>query len=223
VVGLSGIVKKRAPAYKVHVSDLVSGKWVEKPDGRFVLTNSGLEVQRARVMGTVVDKFSSSQSDFGSITVDDGTETIRAKAWKNQSPLLNRVQIGDIVDVIGRVKEYLGEIYLVPELIISVEDPNWELIRELEIMSLNPKDRTSQVKEEIGVSEEDRTPGEEDLVEKIGNVLEIIEEMDEGEGVDFETIKKKTGLSKKEVESCLVELLSDGTIYEPRPQNYRKL
>lgn len=220
---MSGITKKRATAYKVHISDLVSGRWVEKPNGRFVLTNSGLEAQRARVMGTVVDKFISSQSDFGSITIDDGTETIRAKAWKNQSPLLGKVQIGDIVDVIGKVRKYKGEIYLVPELIVNVEDPNWELVRELEIMSFNSEDKTSLAKEEIGVSEEDKTLVEEDLVDKIGNVLEIIEEMDEGEGVDFETIKKKTGLSQKEVESCLVELLSDGTIYEPRPQNYRKL
>ena len=220
---MSGIVKKRSTAYKVHISDLVSGKWVEKPNGRFVLTNSGLEAQRARVMGTVVDKFISSQSEFGSITVDDGTKTIRAKAWKTQNPLINKVQIGDIVDVIGKVREYQGEIYLVPELIISVDDPNWELLRELEIMSLNPKDKTSPVKEEIGISEEDEAAVEENLVDKIGNVLEIIEEMDEGEGVDFGTIKKKTGLSQKELESCLVELLSDGTIYEPRPQNYRKL
>ncbi|WXG40871.1 MAG: OB-fold nucleic acid binding domain-containing protein [Candidatus Freyarchaeum deiterrae] len=220
---MSGIVKKRAAAYKVHISDLVSGKWVEKPGGRFVLTNSGLEAQRARVLGTVVDKFISSQSEFGSITVDDGTKTIRAKTWKTQNPLLNKVQIGDIVDLIGKVREYQGEIYLVPELIINVDDPNWELLRELELISFNPKDKTSPIKEEVGVSEEDKPPAEEDLVDKIGNVLEIIEEMDEGEGVDFETIKKKTGLSQKELESCLVELLSDGTIYEPRPQNYRKL
>lgn len=219
---MSGIVKKRATAYKVHISDLISGKWVEKPNGWFVLTKSGLETQRARVMGTVVDKFISSQSDFGSITIDDGTETIRAKAWKNQSSLLSKVQIGDIVDVIGKVRSYHGEIYLVPELIISVEDPNWEIVRELEIMSFDSEDKISSLKEEIGVSEEEKII-EEDLVEKIGNILEIIEEMDEGEGVDFETIKKKTGLSQKEVESCLVELLSDGTIYEPKPQNYRKL
>ncbi|MEM2144510.1 MAG: OB-fold nucleic acid binding domain-containing protein [Candidatus Jordarchaeaceae archaeon] len=219
---MSGIVKKRATAYKVHISDLISGKWVEKPNGRFVLTKSGLETQRARVMGTVVDKFISSQSDFGSITIDDGTETIRAKAWKSQSSLLSKVQIGDIVDVIGKVRSYHGEIYLVPELIVNVEDPNWEIVRELEIMSFDSEDKISSLKEEIGVSEEEKII-EEDLVEKIGNVLEIIEEMDEGEGVDLETIKKKTGLSQKEVESCLVELLSDGTIYEPRPQNYRKL
>ncbi|MFB0560398.1 MAG: OB-fold nucleic acid binding domain-containing protein [Candidatus Lokiarchaeia archaeon] len=219
---MSGIVRKRATAIKLHSSDLISGKWVEKPTGRYVLTNSGVEVQRARVMGTVVDKFISSQSDYGSITIDDGTETIRAKGWKNQNSLLNSVQIGDIVDVIGKVREYRGEIYLVPELIINVDDPNWELVRELEIMIFQPREKTVPVKEEVGVSDENKTLAEE-LVDKIGHVLEIIEEMDEGEGVDFDTIKTETGLSQKELESCLIELLSDGTIYEPRPQTYRKL
>ena len=219
---MSGIVRKRATAYKLHTSVLISGKWVEKPTGRYVLTNSGLEVQRARVMGTVVDKFISSQSDYGSITIDDGTETIRVKGWKNQNSLLNSVQIGDIVDVIGKVREYRGEIYLVPELIINVADPNWELVRELEIMLFQPREKTVPVKEEVGVSDENKTLAKE-LVDKIGHVLEIIEEMDEGEGVDFDTIKTETGLSQKELESCLIELLSDGTIYEPRPQTYRKL
>ncbi|MGQ9722508.1 MAG: OB-fold nucleic acid binding domain-containing protein [Candidatus Jordarchaeum sp.] len=219
---MSGIVRKRATAYKVRTSDLVSGRWVEKPNGRYVITNSGLEVQRARVMGTVVDKFVSSQSDYGSITVDDGTETIRVKGWKNQNSLLNNVQIGDIVDVIGRVRKYQNEIYLIPELIIKVDDPNWELVRELEIMSYTPRYKSVSVKEEIGISDEDK-PLEEEFVDKIGKVLEIIEEMDEGEGVNFDTIKRETRLSQKELDSCLVELLSDGTIYEPRPQTYRKL
>ncbi|MEM2133770.1 MAG: OB-fold nucleic acid binding domain-containing protein [Candidatus Jordarchaeaceae archaeon] len=220
---LSRIIKKRATAYKVHISDLVNGKWVEKPNGRFIVTVSGLEVQRARVMGTVVDKFISSQSDFGSITIDDGTETIRAKFWKNQNSPINKVQIGDIVDIIGKVKEYRGEVYLVPELVINVDDPNWEIVRELELMLLKPTGEISHLKEEIGVSEEDKTVPEEDLASNITRIMEVIEKFDEGEGVDFQIIKKETGLSLKELESGLTELLSDGTIYEPRPQTYRKL
>ncbi len=220
---MSRIIKKRATAYKVHISDLVNGKWVEKPNGRFIVTGSGLEVQRARVMGTVVDKFISSQPDFGSITIDDGSETIRAKFWKNQNSPINKVQIGDIVDIIGKVKEYRGEVYLVPELVINVDDPNWEIVRELELMLLKPVGETSPLKEDIGVSEEDKTVPEEDLASKITRIMEVIEKFDEGEGVDFQIIKKETGLSLKELESCLTELLSDGTIYEPRPQTYRKL
>ncbi|MEM2956988.1 MAG: OB-fold nucleic acid binding domain-containing protein [Candidatus Jordarchaeaceae archaeon] len=220
---MSRIIKKRATAYKVHISDLVNGKWVEKPNGRFIVTVSGLEVQRARVMGTVVDKFISSQSDFGSITIDDGTETIRAKFWKNQNSPINKVQIGDIVDIIGKVKEYRGEVYLVPELVINVDDPNWEIVRELELMLLKPTGEISHLKEEIGVSEEDKTVPEEDLASNITRIMEVIEKFDEGEGVDFQIIKKETGLSLKELESGLTELLSDGTIYEPRPQTYRKL
>ncbi|MBS7267420.1 MAG: hypothetical protein KIH10_01130 [Candidatus Freyarchaeota archaeon] len=220
---MSRIIKKRATAYKVHISDLVNGKWVEKPNGRFIVTGSGLEVQRARVMGTVVDKFISSQSDFGSITLDDGTETIRAKFWKNQNSPINKVQVGDIVDIIGKVKEYRGEVYLVPELVINVDDPNWEIVRELELMLLKPAGEISHLKEEIGVSEEDKTVPEEDFASNITRIMEVIEKFDEGEGVDFQIIKKETGLSLKELESGLTELLSDGTIYEPRPQTYRKL
>lgn len=222
MVGLSRVVRKRATAYKVRISDLVSGKWVEKPDGRYVLTGSGLEVQRARVMGTVVDKFVNPQSEYGSITIDDGTETIRVKVWRVQSSQLESVQTGDIVDVIGKVRQYRDEIYLLPELIISVDDPNWELVRELEIMAFNPRGEVRPL-EEVGVSESTPPTEEINLIDKIGSVLEVIEELDEGEGVDFDTIKSETGLSSKELESCLIELLSDGTIYEPRPRTYRKL
>ena len=45
----------------------------------------------------------------------------------------------------------------------------------------------------------------------------------EGEGAEFESIRKKLKLSEKGLEELLFSLLKDGFIYEPKPRRYKVL
>ena len=126
---------ERMTAKKVRISDIMSGRWVKREgmEPSFVVTDTGEKVSRARVMGTIVQTFFAEDGNFGSVTIDDGTDTIRAKTFKTLKPMENSVE-GDNVDVIGKVREYNGEVYMIPEVVTKLADPNSELLRRLELI-----------------------------------------------------------------------------------------
>ena len=117
-------------AVKLRIKDLVEGTC----DGRSVSTIFG-EVSEARVLGTLIDIFVSDDENYMSLTVDDGTETVRVKAWRQDVGKLKKFSKGDLIDVVGKVREYNEEIYLTPEVVLKVSPNKW-VLRELELMKL---------------------------------------------------------------------------------------
>ncbi len=125
-------------AVKIRVVDLVTGEYVPQSEGSpaFVRTRIG-DVRRVRVLGTVVERYErEDERGFASLTVHDGSGAVRVKVWDENVSLLKDFKKNDIVDIIGRVSywEARGEIFIVPNLIIPIEDFNWELLRRLEII-----------------------------------------------------------------------------------------
>ena len=100
---------ERMTARKVRVCDLVNGRWVKREgmEPSFIITEHGDKVSRARVLGTVVGLFLAEDGNFGSLTVDDSTDTIRAKTFSTTKPVDN-FAVGDVVDLVGKVREYNG-------------------------------------------------------------------------------------------------------------------
>ena len=129
--------RKRLTAIKTRIKPVTSGMFVVQQglSPNYILTTDGLRLARVRVLGTIVDKFLSENRSFASVTIDDGTDTIRAKSFRSSS-IFNSHEVGDIVDLVGKIREYQEEVYLIPEVIINVE-PNIELLRELEIKILS--------------------------------------------------------------------------------------
>jgi len=125
-------------AAKVYAMELVSGEFIKgSGSGRSWLRMwNGDDLDKARVMGTIVQSFLSNDGTYCALTVDDGTETVRVKGWRDDAKRMSAFQPGEIVDVIGQVREYNGEVYLSPMSITAIEDPNWEALRELEIYRL---------------------------------------------------------------------------------------
>ncbi len=137
---------QRQTAKKVRAVDLISGEWVKKEgmEPSYVITPAKENIARARIAGTVVGKFTSEDGNFSSITLDDSTASIRAKLWR-EIELLNTVQVGDLVNLIGKVREYEGEIYIVPEIITKIT-PDQETLFRLEVLELIKK-RSGNVQE----------------------------------------------------------------------------
>ena len=193
---------ERQTARKVRISSLNEGQWVKKEglEPSFVVTAQGENVARARVLGTVVGKFVAEDENFASITVDDGSDTIRAKTFKTVKPLDTSV-IGDVVDVIGKVREWNGEVYIIPEIVAKVENPNLELLRRLEIAAKAPE-----------------APAQEDLRSL---VLGIISEA--AEGISYDALIQKAGKGEQVVEKVINDLLAEGVCYEPTPGKIKKI
>lgn len=216
----------RQTARKVRICDLMDGAWVKKEgmEPSFVTTPYGEDVARARVLATIVAKFISEDGNFGSLTLDDGTDTIRAKCFKELKPM-EKAEIGDLVDLIGKVREYQGEIYLMSETILRVKDTNWELLRKLELIRKLRNFKTGRVQpseakpEEVpDAPEEKKTEDNSELRKRILKMIGAGEE-----GMEFGEVIKKARAPEPQVERVLNDLLSEGICYEPTPGKIRKI
>jgi len=130
---------ERQVARKLQIRTINSGKFVqierESEETRFIpnyIEINGNKISRVRVLATVIDKFVSDNNEYASLTLDDTTDTIRCKIFGDLS-MLENIEKGDVVDVIGRIREYNGELYILPEIIVKIDDPNFEVLRKLEI------------------------------------------------------------------------------------------
>lgn len=129
----------RLTAHKVWIKDIINGKYFQVDDRwepNYLITPRGRKISRIRIIGVVVNKFTNDESTYASITLDDTTDTIRIKAWEADVAKLDSINIGKTIDLIGKVKEYGDELYIVPEVIVPLKDHNWELVRRLELLKI---------------------------------------------------------------------------------------
>jgi len=239
-------MKERLPAIKIRVKDVVEGKFVygEKENFKpsYIITRYGLKASRVNIVGTVTDKFVSEDGKYMSFYIDDGTGSIRVKFFGDLVEKFNDIEISDLVLVIGKVKEYGGEVYVNGEIIRKIEDPNYETYRKLELVKT-----VSEMKKWVKKIKESREKMSEKefekYIEEIGAdkevvdyvlktfeteekdykeyVMKIIAELDEGNGVEIEKIFESINLPENILETTITELLESGYVYEPSPGKYK--
>lgn len=219
---------ERQIAYKVWISDIVNSNYIKQEgwNPNYVELDSK-KIARVNIISTVVGKFISEDGNYGTITLDDSTDTIRVKAFGSDVPKISEISIGMLIRFIGKVKKYNDEIYLSPEIIREIEDPNWILVRKLELPT--PKSISDEeVKEDTISSKEDEaenieTSEESEETDMNLNIIDAIKSLDTNEGADMEKVLDKIGLDKDEGKKFLFGLLKRGEIYEPKKGKLRVL
>lgn len=263
--------RKRLTARRVEIKDITNGSY-HKEEGfspNYILTDYGLKVSRALIVATVVDKFVNEEGSYGALVIDDGTDTIRCKYFQDVSDV-EKTEVGTILELVGKVKQYNDELYVAPEL-TTERGPNWEILRKLESQEIRQKwekllEKVNKLKEEesdediinrlksenlseeeikpmLSMDEEKASSGQEersgdkqevrsedgssessdqdeDLEKK---VLELVKELDDGEGCDYSEVIDQMDVEDDKIESVINDLLSDGTCYEPRPGKIKVL
>jgi len=116
----------RQTAIPCSVLEISGGAWVQNdglaPSG--VQTDKGF-VSRASIIGIVVEK-----RDV-SFSLDDGTNIINVRSF-DPKPNIN-VEIGDVVLLIGRPREYNQERYIVLEIVKRLHNHSWLHYRKREL------------------------------------------------------------------------------------------
>ncbi len=202
---------KRWIANKMLIRDIHNGEFTE--DGYLLIGSK--QIIRVNIAATVVSKFVSEDERFGSITLDDGTDTIRVRFFEDLSKMEN-IEVGDIIRVIGRLRKYEEEIYITPEIIKKFDDPNYELMNKLEAIK-------HRVIVEKPVEEEEVIEEVEIITSPKEDVIKTIKELDNGEGVEIKQIAEALNIEEKVVEDILAELMADGDVYEPKPGKVKLL
>jgi len=243
--------KLRQTAIRARISDITTGKFVRKEglEPSYVLSELGQRISRAKLLGTVVDKFMSEDGNYSTITIDDDSDSIRIKAFRENVNLLKDIELGDLVMIIGKVREYAGENYIIPDIVKKVANPNYECLHKLEILKELLKQRKvfdtiKKEKERFGDPEELKKYVEKEYrikAEKVDSILELfsleeetkevdykplvletLEKLDKGDGVEFKKLLEETKLPDNVFEEVINDLLSSGICYEPKPGMLKK-
>ena len=167
---------------------------------------NGQEISRVNIIGVVVQK--SNTESYSEIIIDDGTGKISVRVFENNF-LLKNVDVGEVVLVIGRPREYLEEKYLLVEIAKKI-DPLWAKVRNLELKDLNLM--KEEVKEDVGNKDIfDENPK--------NRILKTIKELDKGEGVSIDDLPSALG----NVDQIVGILLREGDVFEVRPGRLKVL
>lgn len=200
-------VKSRLIAKKVFIKDIADGDYIEREgwNPNYVLVG-GEEVSRVNIIGVVVEKVQ--ENNFTSIVMDDGTSNIQLRSFEYFD--FDQYSTGDLIQVIGKIRVYNDDKYVVPEIITNLKNKEWAAYRKKEIEFLKKKYYKKQ-QEIISKETVEEEVSQEGVYEK---VLKIIREKDSGDGVDMQELIN-SGLNN--VEQIINALLLEGEIFEIKP------
>ena len=196
---------QRQVAYKVRISDLLAGFMMKDELSAGYIKISGMNASRVNIIAIVVLK--SEEPSYSSAGIDDGTGRISLKSFENKA-IFSNVDVGDCVLVVGKIRQYNDEKYIIPEAMKKI-DVGWMNHRkiELERMPLSGNSEHGLVIEEVAGSDDE--------------VYSLIKKMDEGEGVSFESVISSSKSAR--AEGIIKRLLESGDIFEIKPGKLKVL
>ncbi len=154
----------RATAYHVPLFLLADAQPEEREGIQFFRLKNGALVKRVHVWGIVMNKIVG--DEYVRLTLDDLSGTASAVFFDPLVDAAASVEIGDSVDVVGRLRERNGEVGIVGE-VLKIVGPKVELLRRLENIAFVLG--VPRTEEEVPVTpapreqEEGESPAEEEM------------------------------------------------------------
>ena len=215
------VFQKRQVAHKLRIQDVIESPYV-KQEGEWspnYIEWGGVQVSRVNIIGVVV--FADAEDNaVKSITIDDGTGKILVRSFDELYTFSN-AQVGDMVLLIGRVREYNNEKYIMAEIVKHI-DKQWVEVRKLELGGLAMVVPASPTHQEVETNKEAAAVPQEAVEESATDVLlNLIREHDKGEGAATEEIIAQS--NNGDAEKIITSLLLEGEIFEVKPGRLKVL
>ena len=213
----------RATAYKVPIKSIIEGKYV-KEDEEFspnYIELGNIKISRANIIGIIVSK---EENETGSsLIIDDNTAKISIRSFE-QSLTQQDIKIGDIINIIGRPREFGSEKYIVPEIIKKTNE-KWMRVRKLELEKIkitSPKEERIIAEEIIEENKnEDQKNNKENILGNHEKIIQYIKDNDQGKGVETEEILKN--VDNEDAEKLIGDMLREGILFENMPGRLKVL
>lgn len=209
-------IQQRQIAYKVLINALLSNEYVEQEgwNPNYVKIN-GKQVSRVNLIATVIDKQAS--TSLATIVLDDSTGIIQARSFNDDVKKVVDINPGDSVLVTGKLRKFNDQRFITIEILKKI-NPLWMKVRKLEL----------QNEFNIGVQRDENDNGRNieakmQLNQHNEKILEIIKNIDNGNGADIDEVISSSGLSESGAHEAIIELIKLGEIYEPRPNKIKIL
>ena len=222
---------KRQTAYKVWIGSLINSDPVLDNERFNFLKVANKTIARVNLIANVIDKYNSENPDkqYTVLTLDDASGQFRVKTFGNDTAMLKDINIGDTITAIGWLRYYNNELYIIPEIIRSI-DTKWALVRKLELTAEYgdlTKQQTQQA-ETINIAEQKELLQTDEGVKEINDeiairdsIFKLVKQSDEGIDVDKLIMQMKYPIDK--INSSITTLLEEGEIYEPQPGRLRSM
>lgn len=240
----------RFPAEKVSIKELEEGQHIEEKEQNpnYILINGNKKIFRINVVATLIHK--ELRGSATNILIDDATGKMTMRIFE-ESKVVHNLTIGDIVQVIGKIRVYNQEKYIFPEIIKKI-NPLWLKVRFLELQKnqlieatvVVPIQAKIEKKVEVKIKEVIReVPEVKEIksepiqLEELQAVTEEIEEndpllpyeklsklinqLDQGQGVMIEEIIEKSPIDK--TEELIEKMLENGDIFQNMPGKVKLL
>jgi len=200
-----------SPAIRCWVKHLVEGRYNAKEKSLFTIFGP---LKRIRLVATITNKeefVSKKRNNIDSSTeeistnlrfeLDDGTGIISSVKWDVDSDKYREINIGDLVDILGRVG-YFNEKAQISNItyIKKIVDPNYILLREAEVIK---KIKSGDIQEIPNIEENDSDISEDSFFDNIANDIDIDKLFGESEPSKVDTIKE-------DIFSTIYEYSQDG-------------
>ena len=200
-------IRKRNVAFKLRIGDILKGRPMIS-EGKFLFLELGdKRVVRVNVLANCVDKFvQEGEKKYATLTVDDASGQFKLKAFGEDVGMFENVVQGDTLQIIGNVREWNGELYVIAEVVKKV-DARWLLVRKLEIQN---------ARKDMPVVED----GDNSLK---NSIMDKIKAAETDGGIDVDAIIMDVEASPDAINGEVKKLLEEGLIYEPRPGRLRYL
>ncbi|MBK5114747.1 MAG: hypothetical protein KGD59_11045 [Candidatus Heimdallarchaeota archaeon] len=221
--------KRRAPAIKLKIKDIIEGEFETTQDGTKLLhVKTDDLVRRVRIMGEITSRTVIESDESVIFEIDDTSGSLNVKGggseWAGQIFLdMKDLKEGTIVDVVGLVKEAGdGKAFINCEMCLPVTNDAVKVLRELEISKYyKRKGLDSKATDSIqsAIKDQEKLVESDEIKTQIIDLLKNDEHIEEG--CTFDEIKRALGLTTKELEPELRVLQNDGDIFEPMPGTFK--
>ncbi len=139
----TNIVPKQEPknqrqiAHKILLNTIIDNEYVieKEQEPNYLKIAQNLKIYRANIIAVVVGK-----EKIGMITnllLDDSSGKITARIFEESKSIKN-VEVGDCIQLIGKIRIYNEEKYISPEIVKKI-DAQWLKVRSVELKNSNKK------------------------------------------------------------------------------------
>lgn len=201
---------KRQVAYKIRILDILNSNFSKDENSAGQILLSDFTVSRVNLIATLVYK--SDEGAYATAIIDDGTGKISLKSFEGKNAFL-RIDVGDIVLCIGKIREFNGERYIYPEILKKLDNIEWLTLRKLEL-----KNFPSAIKKMDENKEGANEMGQPNIFRQI---FGLVKDLDKGDGVPIEEVIKNSQNSDAEI--IINKLLENGDVFEVRPGRLKVL
>ena len=239
---------KRNPTIECWIKHIVEGTY--SIEEKILFTIFG-KTKRVRIVSSIIDKREIINPQSGNtdeyvedegfenlrieFDLDDGTGLIRAIIWRTDPENYKDFNKGDIIDVIGLIRQWKEFTSISPEIIRKIDDPNFILLRNGEILkkikngeiydipeiekTVNDiEDLSSDIDVNKLFESKPTLNDSDDLKERIYLIIE--EYSGKGMKISFERLKQELKVSDNDLNLNLNILIRESRIYESENNNY---